>query len=166
MIGADGILGVKVDRVCAEAGLTKRYLYESFANLDEVLVACADKMFTDLYDRMTTATDSHDKGVQKARAAVGAVVSALAEDPRQARLYVECAAHPGMRERRDLAIDAFTQFMVTDVVRANPDSPGLPLRARIVVAGATDAITSVLASRVDATVDEVVDAVIAVAVDL
>ena len=37
LIGSQGYASVSLNAICAEAGLTKRYFYESFANVEELL---------------------------------------------------------------------------------------------------------------------------------
>lgn len=166
VVGENGVLGVTVDGVCAVAGLTKRYFYEGFADLDALLLAAADEMFAALYAGMADATGEIEPGPESARAAVKSVVTALAADPRRARLYVESPGHPVLRARRDLAIDTFTDFVATHVVTKESTSPGLMLRVRLIVAGATDLMTGMLRGTVDAQIDDVVEAVVAVSVDL
>jgi AcrR family transcriptional regulator len=39
---ADGLAGVSVRSICARARLTPRYFYESFEDLDQLLVATID----------------------------------------------------------------------------------------------------------------------------
>lgn len=166
VFGTTGYRNATVERICAVAGLTKRYFYEGFADLDALLLAAADEMFAALYAGMADATGEIEPGPESARAAVKSVVTALAADPRRARLYVESPGHPVLRARRDLAIDTFTDFVATHVVTKESTSPGLMLRVRLIVAGATDLMTGMLRGTVDAQIDDVVEAVVAVSVDL
>ena len=48
----EGALNATVDKVCGAAGLTKRYFYENFNDLDQLMLAAADEMFGALYDEM------------------------------------------------------------------------------------------------------------------
>lgn len=166
VVAERGLLGTTVDRVCEEARLTKRYLYESFANLDDLLVAAADAMFTSLFVTMEAATQGMEKGAAKARSGLGAVMTALAGDRRLSTVYLACAAHPKMRIRRGEAIETFAAFFVAEVARAPAETVGVHLRARLVVAGATDLMTSMLAEEAGGSVDDVLDAIFAVAIDL
>jgi AcrR family transcriptional regulator len=166
VVGTEGVAGTTVDRVCASAGLTKRYFYESFGDLETLLLAAADDMFADLYGGMADAARGIAPGPDSARAAVSSVVMALTAHPARARLYVESPGHPALRARRDQAVDAFVDFVATNVVTTERDSPGLMLRVRLIVAGATDLMTGMLRGTVDAEVDDVVDAVVRVSVDL
>lgn len=43
VIGTDGYHATTVRKLCAEAGLTARYYYESFSSTEELLIACFDQ---------------------------------------------------------------------------------------------------------------------------
>src|SRR3954470_23258141 len=52
---ADGIAGVSVRSVCTRARLTPRYFYESFADLDQLLLAAVDAVVDEVADRALAA---------------------------------------------------------------------------------------------------------------
>lgn len=165
VVGREGVMALRVDGVCAEAGLTKRYLYESFPDLDALLLATADELYAGVYADMERAIEGHERGPDRARAAAAAVATTLATDRRRGRLYAESAGHPALRERRAAAIATFAAFVGEHVV-TEPATPGLALRVRLLVAGANDLMTSMLDGTVDASVDEVVEAIVQVSIVL
>jgi AcrR family transcriptional regulator len=91
LLGGEGWQATTVRAVCARAKLTPRYFYESFADLDALLEAVFDEIAGEaaaaVLERVLAA--EHDANA-KARAAIGAFVSFVADDPRKARvLFVE-----------------------------------------------------------------------------
>lgn len=165
VVGASGVHGVTVEAVCAQARLTKRYFYESYPDRDALLAASSDAMMSGLRDTVSAAIASATSTIEKARAAVESLVETLTGDPRQARLYVESAAHPVLRERRDEAIKTFTELMVSEVYRA--PRPGVSmsqrlLAVRLVIAGTTDLVTSWLAGSLDTDRDTLVSTIVAI----
>ena len=86
LLGERGWAGTTVRGVCAEAGLSERYFYESFGDRDRLLVAIFDRVATEAAGAIVAAVEAapHDADA-KARAAIDAFVRLLAEDPRRAR---------------------------------------------------------------------------------
>jgi AcrR family transcriptional regulator len=113
LLGERGWSGATVRAVCAQAGLTERYFYESFADRDELAVAIFDRCTAEAATAVVAAVAAapHDARA-KARAAIGAFVELLEEDPRRARaILVESQASEALRERRDAGIRAFAALV-------------------------------------------------------
>jgi len=144
VVGASGVHGVTVEAVCAEARLTKRYFYENYPDRDGLLAAASDFMITSIQQGVTAAIEASDGTVAKAYASINALIDTLTGDPRLARLYVESAAHPVLRERRDKAIETFTELMVEVLLVAGSgvSDEQRRLAMRLVIAGTTDLVTS------------------------
>lgn len=89
-------------RVCAEAGLTERYFYESFRSLDEALTAVLEAVATEIEQVSQAAADAAgDDPAARVRASVLAFVELLAADPRKGRVaIIEAGAMPALRPRR------------------------------------------------------------------
>jgi AcrR family transcriptional regulator len=145
VIGVEGVAGTTVDKVCIDAGLTKRYFYEGFSDLDALMLEALDLLFVRVFGRMTEAAAAHNTRSDQVHAIVTAVIGDLAADPRGARLYVESPGHRALRDRREDAIVAFTDFVAGQVMAAEADDDTVGLRVRVIVAGATDVITGFLA---------------------
>ena len=113
VLSAEGWAGMTVRRVCAEAKLTERYFYESFPSRDDLLVAVFDRTAEEVAHVVLDAVAAADEDAgAKARAAIGAFVDRLVDDPRRGRaMLIESVAAPGLRERRAQAFDAFATLM-------------------------------------------------------
>ncbi len=161
VIGEVGVLGVTVDAVCARAGLTKRYFYETFADREAALDAVADDVYDGLHVSIGSALRRAD-GDQRARAstAVEVFAATLDADPRIARLYAESPGHPRLCARRDAAVDRFADLVLDDVLRLGPgDRERARTAAVLVVAGTTHVVTRWLAGGVPLARVELVDEV-------
>jgi len=91
LVGAEGWAAATVRAVVERAGLNPRYFYESFADLDALLVALYDRVLADLTDFVVAALDTSDMAPAAfARAAVMALITFVDEDRRRGRvLFVE-----------------------------------------------------------------------------
>jgi AcrR family transcriptional regulator len=143
VVGEVGVLGVTVDAVCARAGLTKRYFYETFTDRDDALDAVAD----DVYGRLHAATVAALRGGSgdertRAMTAVEVFAGTLDADPRVARLYAESPGHPRLLARRDAAVDVFADLVLDEVLRVGPhDRARLRPATVLVVAGTIHLVT-------------------------
>ncbi|GAA4675731.1 TetR/AcrR family transcriptional regulator [Nocardioides nanhaiensis] len=132
--------------VCAEAGLTERYFYESFRNLDEALVATLD----DIADRilgLVTAEVARTPGTagERVQAAARALVELVVAEPAAVRVaVVHAAGASALRERRDALVGGFAQAIAAEAAalygqQAWPTARALA-RARVLVAGLADLV--------------------------
>ena len=113
LLGRDGWNATTVRAVCAEAGLTERYFYESFENPDRLLEAIFDRVATEAAKAVLEAVDAaaHDARA-KARAAIGSFVGLLADDPRRARaMLIESVGNPVLERRRQEAVRTFAALL-------------------------------------------------------
>ena len=164
IIGRDGVAAVTVDLICSEAGLGKRYFYESFADRDALLVQLSDDLHSDIRAAMEASITGAEDDRQRAEAVVRTLLEVLGRDARRARLYAESAGHPALGRRRAEAIDAFTLFVCTSVLVPR-EVPGETettryLSCRLLVSGTTDLVVSWLTGEITATPEEIVTAVV------
>ena len=113
LLGERGWAGTTVRGVCAEAGLSERYFYESFADRDRLLAAIFDRVATEAAGAIVAAVEAapHDADA-KARAAIDAFVRLLADDPRRARaMLVESLGNEVLQERRAEAFRSFAALI-------------------------------------------------------
>ena len=113
LLGERGWAGTTVRGVCAEAGLSERYFYESFGDRDRLLAAIFDRVATEAAGAIVAAIEAapHDADA-KARAAIDAFVRLLAEDPRRARaMLVESLSNEALLERRAEAFRSFAALI-------------------------------------------------------
>ncbi|MFC6343086.1 TetR/AcrR family transcriptional regulator, partial [Nocardioides hankookensis] len=92
-VWADPAVSTTMTNVCGRAGLSERYFYESFANLDAALTAVLDEVATEI--ETTTHQAAEDAGTEpaaRAVASVSAFVQLLVDDPRKGRVAIVEAA--------------------------------------------------------------------------
>src|ERR1700734_2249675 len=77
LFGTRGISAVGVGDVCAEAGLTKRYFYESFQSIDALAEAVFEEIRANLIARVAPAIVAGGPG--NIRPAIDAYVRAVTE---------------------------------------------------------------------------------------
>ena len=115
LLGTQGEARTTMTAICAEAGLTERYFYESFRGRDEALTSALDAVSTEIADAALAAVRASD-GSPEARvhAAVGAVVDVLASTPAKGRVLTrESSANAALRERRRALVGWFADFVAT-----------------------------------------------------
>lgn len=101
LYGTRGYVETGVKDLCRAAGLTDRYFYESFRNSEELFIAVFDHATAELLQLVGKAVREAGRTPEaQARAAIGAFVTALASDPRMARLiFLERASAGAEAER-------------------------------------------------------------------
>jgi len=151
-----GCARVSVNNVCAAAGLTKRYFYESFESLDDLMSEAADRLYEDFYKDMLEIASVYPSGHERFSAIARAVIDRLESDPRGARLYAESPGQPILRQRRDLAVERFSQFLAPSIVEDPEESQRWLLHVRLIISGTTDVITGFLDGSIETSPDEIV----------
>ncbi|MHC9290842.1 TetR/AcrR family transcriptional regulator [Mycobacterium sp. LTG2003] len=87
VFGTVGYRAATVDHICARAGLSKRYFYESFSDSEALLLACFHKCSDDIHDAMVSAVAGAPQNLdEQLRAALTGYFSAIDDDPRRARI--------------------------------------------------------------------------------
>lgn len=150
---ADGIAGVSVRSVCARARLTPRYFYESFDDLDQLLLATVDTVIDEVAERALAAQAAAAPPLEnQVRAAIDAGYAVVATDPRKANaLLVAASGHGPLRERRHKIITEYADLIMNRLPPLR--DVGLPQRrtaralALFVMGGAAEVIEAVLSGR-------------------
>jgi AcrR family transcriptional regulator len=158
VVGRDGVAAATVETVCAEAGLTKRYFYESFADRDALFEALIDAMLDGVRERIGTAlAGAGDSAEERTRLTADALVSFFDADRRQARLYIEAPVHPALNARREASMTGFADLIMGDVLGVDTSNARVQLAGLLVVGGTTEVLSRWLAGEIDLTHAEVVD---------
>ncbi len=149
----DGLAGVSVRAVCARSRLTPRYFYESFADLDELLVAAVDSVVDEIAERGLAAVRVAPPELRaQVRSAIDAGYGVVATDARKATAVLVAASGYGpLRERRHKIVTDYADLIIDSLRVLN----GLGLTGRrtarakalFVMGGAADVIEAVLAGR-------------------
>ncbi|MBH0774782.1 TetR/AcrR family transcriptional regulator [Nocardia bovistercoris] len=110
LMGTVGAAEISMRGICRQAGLTERYFYESFPNLDALLATVLETVVLAARDRLldalTTAPVDRDAMF---RHCVAAFTDYLIEDRRRGRImFVESQATPALTARADELIELFT----------------------------------------------------------
>jgi AcrR family transcriptional regulator len=158
---------VTMTGICASAGLIERYFYESFANLDEALVAVLDSIAAEIEERAQSAAEEAEKAgggpAERIRASVLALMTLLQEDPRKGRVaIVEAGAMAGLRHRRTALLRHFAHRSAEDAMDVvglrRPTGSDAEIGGLLFIGGMAELITAWLDGALDATPEEMVDA--------
>jgi len=163
LLGTTGWAGTTVRAVCQQARLNPRYFYESFLDLDALVVAVYDRLVADLRAEVKTAVDrAGDRPRDQMRAAVETTVLFVDEDRRRARvLYVEALGCEALNRRRiETGYD-----VVTFVERDAADRRGAPpagehigrVTAAVLVGGFSELLVSWLDGRIAISREQLID---------
>lgn len=89
LIGREGYAATSIDAVCSEAGLTKRYFYESFASRDELLVESYREVTRELLTSIMHAATPYLRDSRKlVRTGLQQTFSFVRKHPDRARLIM------------------------------------------------------------------------------
>ncbi|WP_216896279.1 TetR/AcrR family transcriptional regulator [Nocardia alni] len=113
LMGTAGVVGMSMRAVCREAGLTERYFYESFPNLETLQVAVLDEVVLGARDRLL---QSFATAPPKRREIFAHVVTHFTDyvltDPRRGRImFIQSQATVTLSARGNELITEFTAPM-------------------------------------------------------
>lgn len=156
-----------VDKLCAAAGLNKRYFYESFTDLDAVAAAAVDDIAAQVSVATVTAVTSVlDEPLERqAAVAVDALVRTLVEDPRRARVLLGGAAiSPALHQHREAVMRGLTEVLIGHArivhgVELEKD-PLAEIAPAFVVGGTADAILAFIEGRARVSIEQLVDGLV------
>jgi AcrR family transcriptional regulator len=163
LLGTEGWSGTSVRAVCQGARLNPRYFYESFDDLDALVIAVYDRVVDELAAVVLAALGSAapDPAAQL-RATLEATVGFVDDDRRRARvLYVEALGNEALNRRRidtGHAVATFVQDFSRDRDGPPPEGEHVgALAASILVGGLSELIVAWLEGRVESSRDELID---------
>ena len=163
VVGEVGVSDATAEAIAAQAGLSKRYFYESFPDREGVLVAALDRVFGAVGAAIIVDLESAGDDVpQRATRTVEALVRTLSADRRAARLYVESPQHPALEARRIRAFDDFSQLITLQVLRLDAADTRARLATLFIVAGTTEVLSRWLAGTLELDEDELVHEIAAI----
>jgi AcrR family transcriptional regulator len=159
LLGTEGWSATTVRAVCQAARLNPRYFYESFEDVDELVVAVYDRLGNGV---MAAVVDAGDEPRAQTRAAIDSIVSFVDEDRRRARvLYVEALGNEALNRRRiETAHQLVTAVELAAAERHGPLPAGEQIGrigAAILVGGAGELVVSWLDGRIAVSRDQLVD---------
>ena len=146
LLGTDGWPVTTGRGICAHAKLTPRYFYESFADLDAILLAVFDAIAAESAAAVLGAVTAAPQNARaKSRAAIGAFVELLTDDPRKARvLFIEAMGSESLARRRFETVRMFAR-LVAEQARSFYGVPGeadplVELTALMLAGGLAEAV--------------------------
>ncbi|RMI30546.1 TetR/AcrR family transcriptional regulator [Nocardia stercoris] len=114
LFGTAGFAATSVKQICAAAGLTERYFYESFRDRHAALVGLYTALVTDLRAATDAAiATAGDDPVAAAGAGLRAFITYLTDDPRRARVVLieVVGVSPDIEELRHGVLRAFADLI-------------------------------------------------------
>ena len=155
---------ITVDKICAAAGLNKRYFYENFPDLDALAAATVD----DIAEAVRAATLQAVVGAvdapieQQAHAAVAALVQTLVGDPRRARVLLGGVAGSAAQHHHHVAVMRGLTAILVEHARSVHDvelaaDPLAEVAPAFIIGGTADAILAFVDGRSHVAQDELVD---------
>ena len=114
LLGTEGWAGTTMTAVCARAGLTERYFYESFTDREELLLAVFDRITAEAAEVILVAIEASPREARpRSRAAIAAFVELMTDDPRKGRIaFVEAMGSEALMRRRYETIQEFAGLLV------------------------------------------------------
>lgn len=159
LMGTRGLAGTTVRGVCTQARLNARYFYESFADLDTLVVTVFDRVVEELRATVDQAViNTGSDPVARVRALVAATVEFVDTDRRRARvLYIEGRDHHQLQRRR-----AESASLIAGLVAAaaGGEHPGATHRivASFLVGGLSELLVRWLSGAIPVTRDDLAHA--------
>jgi AcrR family transcriptional regulator len=162
LIGTEGWAATSVRGVCRHAGLTPRFFYESFTDLDALAVAVFDDIAVNATAAILEAVGAAppEPGAQ-ARAAIATFVDELTRDPRRARVaFAEALGSEALARRRLQAMRAMAELIADHGRRAYGSVPAadrlVDVTAALLAGGIAELLIAWLDGAIVATRDELV----------
>lgn len=162
-LGTEGMAGTTVRSVCAGADLNPRYFYESFDELDELLVAVYDDVLAQLHaDIRTRVRETGEDPDAAVRASVEATIRFVDADRRRGQiLYVEALGNEALNRRRMTAGFDLVEAVERDAARRRgspPDSGQIGrIGAAMLVGGFSEVVAAWVEGRIEVDADTLID---------
>jgi AcrR family transcriptional regulator len=163
LIGTDGWAETSVRGVCRQAGLTPRFFYESFADLDALAVAVFDDIAVSATAAILQAVRAAPpEPAAQAHAAIATFADELTRDPRRARVvFAEALGSEALARRRLQAMRAMAELIADHGRRAYGSVPEaetlVDITAALLAGGMAELLIAWLDGAITATRDELVE---------
>ena len=153
LLGTQGWSGTTVRAVCQTAQLNPRYFYESFDDLDALVVAVYDRVGAELRVEVEKAAAKATTFDDVVRATVDRTVRFVDEDRRRGRvLYHEALGNEALNRRRREAASG-----LADLIAAGTNDAKDRLNAAFVVGGFSEVLMAWLDGHIDVSRKRLID---------
>lgn len=131
-----GYQEASVERVLAQAGVSRRTFYDLFEDREDCFIAAYDEIMTHVLTLIVEALSQRGADEPRMKRALDAFFQFCIDEPDAARVCVVevLAAGPRARARRDQALARLTE-LVEDTLRNNVGGKLNPLAARALIGG-------------------------------
>lgn len=164
LLGTQGLAGTTVRKVCEAAQLNPRYFYESFDDLDSLLLAVFDHVLAEgaRAEPLLPPPAPGDDVTDRTRASISRSIRFLTDDPRRVRvLFVEGLSNEKLMQRRLDTVRAIAAEIDADARRIyGPPAPGERigvLASNLLAGGITELLVMWLDGRLELTVEQLID---------
>jgi len=154
LLGTEGFAGTTVRAVCQTAGLNPRYFYESFDDLDALVIGLYDHLLDELREAAAEAVAVAGGTPEDAvRATVESIVRFVDEDRRRGRvLYHEALGNEALNRHR-----IERGFAIADLLAADRPDRVHQVSAALVVGGFSELLMGWLDGRITVSRKRLVD---------
>ena len=163
LLGTEGWAGTTVRAVCQRAELNPRYFYESFEDLDALVVAVYDRIIEELTESVERAQAGAGNAPEaQVRAAVEAIVAFVDDDRRRARImYVEALGTEALNRRRRATghalVSAVEEHAAASAHGLPPGEQAGRIGAAMLVGGLSELLVEWLDGRITVGREELID---------
>jgi AcrR family transcriptional regulator len=163
LLGTEGAEATTVRAVCLKARLNPRYFYESFDDLDTLVVAVYDRVVEALaHEVLAAQAAAPDEPRAQLRSAIESSVRFVDEDRRRGKvLYVEALGNEALNRRRKEAghtlVGLVEQAAAGKHGALPPGERIARIGAAILVGGVSELLVEWLEGRIDVTPEQLVD---------
>jgi AcrR family transcriptional regulator len=149
--------------VCSGAGLTERYFYESFANLDDAMLIAFDQVCNEILELAARVVeDTPGTPEERVHAVMQTFVDLVVSAPEKGKVAVmQASTNPLLRNRRNELIGVFADFVAREAADLYGEHTWAADRARVFgvvyIAGFAELISAWLNGEVEQTPAELVE---------
>jgi len=149
--------------ICASAGLTERYFYESFTNLDDAILTAFDQVCTEILELAARVIDdTPGTPEQRVHAVMQTFAQLVVDEPAKGKVAVmHTSSNPRLRARRNELMDVFADFVAREAAELYGDRTWPPGRARlfgiVYIAGFAELVGAWLDGHVEQSPEELVE---------
>jgi AcrR family transcriptional regulator len=146
--------------ICARAGLTERYFYESFAHREDALLAALDHVSTQIASAaVSILEETSGSPEERVHAVMASFVDLVSHQPALGLVaVVHSSATPSLRARRHELIRTFAELVAREAAALYGEEAWPADRARIqglvYIAGFAELVAAWLTGEVDLTAEE------------
>lgn len=160
LLAEHGEAGTTMTAICARAGLTERYFYESFAHREDALLAALDHVSTEIASAaVRILEETSGSPEERVHAVMASFVDLVSRQPALGLVaVVHSSATPSLRARRHELIRTFAELVAREAAALYGDEAWPADRARIqglvYIAGFAELVAAWLTGEVDQTPEQ------------